>query len=171
MAVGKTATLNLKLQNTGNSPVKISGVTVAGTGYNAMGIPAGLTVGPQSTAMLSVMLTPKTAGNATGTVSITSNASDSKVTVALSGTGISALSQDVQLNWVASSSSEVEGYNVYRSNTSGGPYAKIVTSPVSGTEYTDATVSVSSKYYYVVTAVNTEGIESTPSNQTTVTIP
>ncbi len=171
VAVGKTATLNLKLQNTGNSPIKISSVTVAGTGYNAMGMPAGLTVGPQSTAILSVMLTPKTAGNVPGTVTITSNASDSKLTVALSGTGISASSQDVQLNWVASSSAEVEGYNVYRSNVSGGPYAKIVTFPVSGTEYTDATVSVDSKYYYVVTTVNTEGIESAPSNQTAVTIP
>jgi hypothetical protein len=171
VAVGKTATLNLNLQNAGNSPVKISSVTVAGAGYGAMGIPAGLTINPQSTAALSVMLTPKMAGNVSGTVTITSNASDSKLTVALSGTGISASSQDVQLNWVASSSAEVEGYNVYRSSMSGGPYAKIVTSPVSGTEYTDATVAVGSRYYYVVTSVNTEGIESAPSNQTAVTIP
>jgi hypothetical protein len=169
--VGKSATLNLNIQNTGNSDVKISSVSITGSGYSATGIPAGLTVNPQSTAVLSVELTPKAAGSVPGTVTITSNASDPRIVVAVSATAVSASSHDVALNWVASTSANVEGYNVYRSNTSGGPYAKIVTYPVNGTEYTDAAVSAGLKYYYVVTTVNEEGAESIPSNQTAVNIP
>jgi hypothetical protein len=171
VAVGKTAILSLSVKNTGNSSVKISGISVAGTGYSATGISAGLTINPQSTAVLSVELTPKAVGSLPGAITITSNASDPKITVALSGTGISASVHDVVLNWMGSTSTAVEGYNVYRSNISGGPYSKIVTYPVSSTEYTDATVTAGLEYYYVVTTVNDEGVESIPSNQTAVTIP
>jgi fibronectin type 3 domain-containing protein len=66
----------------------------------------------------------------------------------------------VTLNWTASPSSGVTGYNVYRSTVNGSGYAKINPSPVSGLTYTDATVVASQTYYYVTTSVDAEGGES-----------
>lgn len=169
--VGKSATLHVQVKNTGNSAIKISGVTVSGAGFSATGISPGLTIGAQSTAVLAIEWAPKTVGNVSGDIVVTSNAANSKLTVALSGTGTSTSGYEVQLGWQASSSPEVAGYYVYRSNTSSGPYARIVASPVDATQYVDASVQPGQSYYYFVTALNVEGIESTPSNKTAVTIP
>ena len=74
-------------------------------------------------------------------------------------------SHTVTLNWVASISSNVAGYNVYRGTVSGGPYAKLNSSSlVVGTTYTDSTVQSQQSYYYVATAVDSSGNESAYSN-------
>jgi hypothetical protein len=75
------------------------------------------------------------------------------------------------LNWVASTSSRVAGYNVYRGTTSGGPYTKVSSTPASGTRYTDRYVQAGQTYYYVVTSVDGNSDESEYSSQATVTIP
>ncbi|MDQ0890284.1 pectate lyase/pectin methylesterase-like acyl-CoA thioesterase [Paenibacillus sp. V4I9] len=64
------------------------------------------------------------------------------------------------LNWNAASGAD--SYNVYRSETTGGPYAFItnVTSPI----YTDTGLVNKKNYYYVVTGVNANG-ESDFSNE------
>jgi hypothetical protein len=76
----------------------------------------------------------------------------------------------VQLRWNASTS-VVGGYNVYRGTTSGGPYSKLNTSLVNALTYTDSGLAPSTTYYYVTTAVSSEGIESNDSNQASVQIP
>lgn len=58
----------------------------------------------------------------------------------------------VSLSW--DSVTDATYYNVKRSNTSGGPYATVNAGPVTGTGYTDTTVTNGSTYYYVVTAAN-----------------
>ena len=75
----------------------------------------------------------------------------------------------VKLNWQASNSSGVTGYNIYRSTTSGGYYALL--GSVSNLTYTDSTVQSGTTYYYVTTAVNSAGQESTYSNQVQAVIP
>jgi hypothetical protein len=75
------------------------------------------------------------------------------------------------LNWVASTSSRVVGYNVYRGTTSGGPYTKVNSTPASGTRFTDRYVQAGQTYYYVTTSVDASGNESGYSNESTVTIP
>ena len=86
-------------------------------------------------------------------------------------TGTSATSHSVVLSWLASTSSGVAGYNVYRGTVTGGPYTKVTTSsPVGGFSYTDTNVVAGQTYYYVATAV--EGsTESAHSNQATAVIP
>jgi hypothetical protein len=77
------------------------------------------------------------------------------------------------LSWTASVSTTVTGYNVYRSTTSGGGntgYTKIA-SLGKVTNYTDATVSPGTTYYYVVTAVDPNALESVNSIQASVTPP
>lgn len=77
----------------------------------------------------------------------------------------------VSLNWTASMSSNVTGYNVYRGTQAGGPYTKLTASPVAGTSYTDLTVLAGQTYYYVTTAVNSNNVESAYSNQAQAVIP
>jgi len=66
----------------------------------------------------------------------------------------------VSLSWSASSGAT--GYNVYDSTTSGGPYTKVGTT--SNTSYTVTGLTNGVTYYFVVTAVNTNG-ESSASAQ------
>jgi hypothetical protein len=78
----------------------------------------------------------------------------------------------VTLTWIASTSSNVAGYNVYRGTTPGGPYAtKVNSSLVTGLSYIDTTVLAGQTYYYVVTSVNTSSNESAPSTQVAAVIP
>jgi fibronectin type 3 domain-containing protein len=82
------------------------------------------------------------------------------------------VSHSVALSWVASTSSNIAGYNVYRGTTSGGPYStKANSSAVAGLTYTDTTVLAGQTYYYVLTAVDTSGNESGYSTQAAATIP
>jgi fibronectin type 3 domain-containing protein len=77
------------------------------------------------------------------------------------------------LSWSASLSTTVTGYNVYRSTTAGGGntgYTKIV-SLGKVVSYTDGTVSAGTMYYYVVTAVDPNSLESVNSNEASVTPP
>jgi len=76
----------------------------------------------------------------------------------------------VTLTWKASSS-QVAGYNVYRSTTPGGDYVKINTSLVQGLTYTDKTVDRGVTYYYVTRAVDPRGNQSVNSNEASAAIP
>ncbi|PYV65558.1 MAG: hypothetical protein DMG97_31995, partial [Acidobacteria bacterium] len=64
----------------------------------------------------------------------------------------------------------VKSYNVYRSTTSGGQYAKIA-SGVPEPRYSDTTVSSGKTYYYVVTSVDAAGHESGFSAEIKATVP
>jgi len=76
----------------------------------------------------------------------------------------------VLLQWNASTSSDVVSYNAYRSITSGGPYA-LVGSAINNLSYADATVQSGLTYYYVVTAYDQSGAESTDSSQAIAVVP
>jgi len=91
--------------------------------------------------------------------------------VPVTGTGVSTASHSVLLQWQASASSGVVGYYVYRGSTASGPYTRLTGSTSSTTSYTDSTVSAGATYYYVVTAVDTDGDESVYSNQAAAAIP
>jgi hypothetical protein len=75
----------------------------------------------------------------------------------------------VTLNWSASISSSIVGYNVYRGRASGGPYAQI--GFTGGTAYVDTNVSSGQTYFYVVTAIDSRNEESKYSSQATAIIP
>lgn len=78
----------------------------------------------------------------------------------------------ITLNWRASTTpaNKVAGYNVYRSEETGGPYTSIA-SLGKVTTYQDTTAEVGKTYYYVVTTRNTQGAESEYSNEASFTIP
>ena len=113
---------------------------------------------------------PQTSGSTSANLTFTSNATNSSVTESLTGSGIAPIQHSVDLSWVASSSSNVVGYNVYRAGMSGGPYAAVA--PANAvTTYVDGSVQAGQTYYYVVTAVDTSGTESVYSNQVQAVIP
>lgn len=80
------------------------------------------------------------------------------------------LANTVKLAWDRNAETDVTGYNVYRSTTTGTGYAKInaalVPQPSTGVvpAYTDSTPT-NAKYFYVVRAVNQAGLESGNSNE------
>ena len=65
----------------------------------------------------------------------------------------------VNLDWNASTSKDVVGYNVYRSPDAT-TWKKINVSLIGPTLYTDSTVANKSTYYYSATAVDVKGKES-----------
>ena len=72
----------------------------------------------------------------------------------------------IDLLWNAPTASPVTiaGYNVYRGNSSAGPFGKLNGStPLSDTSYIDPTVEGSTTYYYEVKSVDSDGTESNPA--------
>jgi HYDIN/CFA65/VesB-like, Ig-like domain/Abnormal spindle-like microcephaly-assoc'd, ASPM-SPD-2-Hydin/Cep192 domain 4 len=164
--VGTKDTLTSAITNTGNSNITISGVNVTGAGYTATGVTSGMILSPNQSATLTVAFAPTATGSATGSVSMSSNATSSPTTISLSGE-----THTVLLSWTASTSSGVTGYYIYR-GTQSGQYSKLnPSSPVSGVQYTDAGIQAGTTYYYVVTAVNSAGTESSYSSPATVNVP
>ena len=169
--VGQSNTLGVTLTNTGNSSLTVSQVTASGSGFSVLSGVSGATLAAGQTAVLKVDFAPKAAGSVTGTVTVTSNASNSPGSLKVSGTGVAATTHSVALTWVASTSANIVGYYVYRSTTSGASYSRINSSPTSATKYTDGSVIAGDTYYYMVTAVNSSGAESADSNQIKTVIP
>ena len=66
----------------------------------------------------------------------------------VSGTG------SLTLNWSASTDSNLQGYHVYRSTSSTGPFARLTSSPVTATSFVDAPPS--GTHTYMVRAVKLE---------------
>ena len=168
--VGSSSVLGVTFTNSGSANINISNVSIAGPGFTAGGIPAGLILTSGQTASLSATFAPAATGSVTGSVSVTSDASNSPATITLSGTGVQPVAHSAGLSWIASPSTVI-GYNVYRATISGGPYTLLNTSLVPTTQYSDANVQSGQTYYYVVTAVDSSNKESAYSDQSSATIP
>jgi len=165
-----SASQNVTITSTGNSNVTISQITLIGAGYLMGGGSAPVTLPPTQAITLAVQFNPTVTGSVAGGISIMSDAAGSPATVTLSGTGIALVQHSVTLTWNASTSTVV-GYNVYRTTTSGTGYTKINSTLVSVITYTDSSVQNSTTYYYVTTAVDANGVESTYSNEASAVIP
>ncbi len=169
--VGSNGSQNVILTNGGNSTVTISSVNATGAGFSASGVAAGQVIGAGQTATLAVKFAPTSAATFSGAVSVISNAGNSPISIALSGTGTSTpVAHSVSLSWTPSTSTVV-GYNVYRSTVSGGPYTLVTASPIQGAAYTDNSVQAGTTYFYVVTAVDASGNESAFSNEASAAVP
>ena len=161
---------NVTITNTGNSNVTISQISVTGAGYSITGGGAPVTLSPLQTLTLTALFSPTAAGSVNGSMSIVSNANGSPASVSLSGTGVAPVQHSVALTLQAGTST-VSGCNVYRSTVSGTGYIKLNSSPVSGLTYADSSVRNGTTYFYVATAVDSGGRESTYSNEMQAVIP
>jgi Abnormal spindle-like microcephaly-assoc'd, ASPM-SPD-2-Hydin/Protein of unknown function (DUF1573) len=166
---GSTAVQSVILTNSGNSNVTISKITESGAGFGLTGAGTPITLNAGQIMSFNVIFNPNAAGSDVGTITVTSTAASSAKSIMLSGTGVQ-LSHSVTLMWTASTST-VAGYNIYRTTVSGSGYVRINSGLIPGLTYTDTTVQPGITYYYVVTAVDASGNESTDSNQATAIIP
>src|SRR5690242_11054684 len=78
--------------------------------------------------------------------------------------------QSAIVHWDLDPGPNLAGYNVYRSTSSGGPFARQNPSLLTSLGYCDLNVSDGQTYYYQVTAVNMSSQTSPPST-TVSTLP
>jgi hypothetical protein len=169
VSVGSNTSLPAALTNTGNSNVTISSANTTGAGFMVSGVSSGESLSPNQSIPVTVQFAPSASGTVNGNLTILSSATDSPTSISLSGTGTQA--QKVALGWT-SSTSTVMGYNVYRGTVTGGPYSsKLTSSPVASTQFTDTAVQSGQTYYYVVTSVDSNDVESVYSGQASASIP
>jgi len=90
VTTGSNKTLTVNATNTGSASVTVNSASFSSQSFAlaAPSLPMALLAG--QTTPISLVFSPKTAGSFNGTLSITSNASDSSVTVPLTGTGVTA---------------------------------------------------------------------------------
>ena len=167
VVVGNAKSLGASLSATGAS-VTVTGATSNSMEFGLSGLKFPFTIPAGQRVSFSIRFAPKISGTAYGKISFNSNAANSPVAEALTGTGTTGSQHSVSLSWKPSTSA-VAHYNVYRSGTSGGPYTRIAS--VSGTSYTDTSAQPGRSYYYVTTAVSSTGKESGHSNQVHALIP
>src|SRR5579864_168779 len=89
VTVGTQSTQTVTLTNNATSTVNISAASVSGTGFTLSGITVPLSLNAAQSTTFKVTFAPQTTGSASGTVTITSNAPNPTLSMALSGTGAS----------------------------------------------------------------------------------
>src|SRR5271157_595234 len=133
-------------------------------------LPAGVTRAPGTkTTSLDLTGTPASAATYSFTISVTGcggHVSKMSYQVVIQA----AANHVVDLNWKASTSNDIVGYNVYR-GPDGTTWGKINASLVASTIYDDSTVANGSTYYYAVTAVDIYGDESSKTGAVKAVIP
>jgi hypothetical protein len=167
--IGSSANQTVTLSNTSGTAVTVSKVSATGAGFSQSSLTLPLTLASGQTASFTATFAPQTAGSASGSIQITSNATNSSASVALTGTG-STVQHSVDVAWDASTPA-ASGYNVYRSTQSGGPFTKLNAAPITVLIFTDNTVSSGVTYFYTVTSVAADGSESGDSAVVTAVVP
>lgn len=143
-------------------------VTILGSGFaSGAAVSFGGLSSTSVTCMSSSQIRVVVPSSSAGTIAVTVTNPDAQ-----SGTLSSAFTyyHTVTLSWIPSTSNVV-GYNVYKSSTSGGPYSLLNTTPVTATAFTQNNVPTGATVFYVATAVSANNVESTYSNEARVTVP
>jgi hypothetical protein len=167
VTVGNTGTKPGTITAAGGS-VTVSAASLGSSLFSISGITLPLTLSAGQSASFDVIFTPQSGGTFTSTLNFASTAADSPTAEALGGSGV-APAYSVNLSW-DSSTSQVTGYNVYRSSSLSGTYSRLNSAPDAATAFTDNTVASGSTYYYDVTSVNSSGVESSPCTPVKVTV-
>jgi len=169
IVVGTSTSLTGTLSATGSS-VTVSSATSNSSEFTLSGLSFPVTLAAGQSASFTFTFRPQASGTDTASISFISNASNSPTVASMTGSGALSPLHSVDLSWTPSTSAVV-GYNIYRSGTSDGPYAKINPALNAAAAYTDNTVQAGVTYYYVTTAVDASGVESVYSNQAPAVVP
>lgn len=111
-------------------------------------------------------------GESAGNSTVASEAPDTNVTASIAKpTELKATyNKTVNLDWKASTTLDIDGYKIFRSETKGKGYSKIGQVTKASTTYSDRTVLLGKTYYYIVRAYKGSG-QSGSSNEASITIP
>ncbi len=85
--VGSSRSLTEVITNAGGSSVTVSQVTVSGTGFSFSGMSVPVSLAAGQSAGIDVSFAPKWSGGVSGSLTITSDATNPALSIALSGTG------------------------------------------------------------------------------------
>ena len=88
VAVGTNNTQIIQLTNTGSALLTISNVTTSGSGFSVSGLTTPLSIAAGATAQFTVGFLPQSVGSSSGSLALTSTASDSQMAIVLSGTSV-----------------------------------------------------------------------------------
>ncbi|MFZ3329303.1 MAG: choice-of-anchor D domain-containing protein, partial [Candidatus Acidiferrales bacterium] len=88
VAVGSSVPQTITLTNSGNGTLTVTQASASGTGFSVGGASWPMTISAGSSGSFSAVFAPTSAGAATGSISVVSNAPGSPAAVALSGTGV-----------------------------------------------------------------------------------
>ena len=149
--------------------VTVSSVSSSNAAFTLGGLNLPLTIPSGQSIPFTLTFAPTTTGTASANISFFTSASSSTSETA-SGTG-ATIQHTVDLSWNASTSTSIVGYNVYRASSAGGTYTKINSSVNPSMTFSDSTVQSGKTYYYVTTAVDLNGAESSFSNQVQAVVP
>lgn len=166
VAVGSKGEQEVSLTNAGTRDLTISGVSVTGADFSACGATA-VRLAPGQSVTVGVSFAPKSPGRQSGQL-IISSTEGSRVLIPLTATGAESSRSAVKLNWEESPVT-VAGYVVYRSADSSGPYTRI--SQAATSEYVDTGLAAGHTYYYVVTSLDGNDVESEYSSPISATVP
>jgi centrosomal CEP192-like protein/HYDIN/CFA65/VesB family protein/ASPM-SPD-2-Hydin domain-containing protein/uncharacterized protein DUF1573 len=88
VAVGSTATQSVTVTNSGTATVNLSAATISGAGFTVMGGNPSASIPVGQSITVQMQFAPTAPGAANGTLTVTSDASNSPLAVSLSGTGM-----------------------------------------------------------------------------------
>jgi Abnormal spindle-like microcephaly-assoc'd, ASPM-SPD-2-Hydin len=165
--VGSSGAQSSTLTASGGS-VTVSSASSSNGEFSISGTSFPFTISSGQSTEIKVVFAPTATGAVSGSLILSSNASDPSASEAVNGTGVSP-QYSVSLSWNASTSS-VAGYNVYRGTTAG-TYSKLNSALDATTAYTDSTVVSGTTYYYAATSVSSNGQESAYSTPLRVAVP
>ncbi|RMH18886.1 MAG: hypothetical protein D6696_12155, partial [Acidobacteria bacterium] len=151
----------------GGPYARVNGAQVSGTAFTDASVVNGTTY-------FYVVTAVDTSNNESANsneVSATPDGTLPDVTPPAPPTGVAASAGDgqVSLSWNANGEADLQGYNVYRATTSGGPYALQNGTLLATPAFTDASVVNGTTYFYVVTAVDASNNESADSAEVSAT--
>ena len=163
--VGSSGTATGTLTASGAS-VTVTGAGSSSGAFSLSGLSLPVTIPAGQSSSFTVTFSPQATGAASATLTFTSNAQPTTTTENLTGTGTAAATHSVDLSWNASTSTDVNGYNIYRAvyTTSCGSFSKINSSLNASMSYTDPAVTSGTSYCYAATAVDSNNAESGYSN-------
>ncbi|GAC1683498.1 MAG: hypothetical protein PVS2B2_22610 [Candidatus Acidiferrum sp.] len=88
---GDSNSQSVRINNTGNSSVTISQANVTGSGFSISGLALPVVIMAGQSSNFNLVFTPGAVGSVTGSITLQSDASNSTDTLALSGTGVTAV--------------------------------------------------------------------------------
>lgn len=168
VAIGSIGHREVSLKNSGNRDVKIAGISVSGPGFGVSGASA-VNLSPGQQVFVDINFAPKSTGRQGGSLKVSDVEGESLLEIPLAAIGAPSSQSSIRLNWEDNLASAT-GYAVYRAADPSGPYTRIA-SEVPSSEYIDTGLAAGRTYYYVVTALDADQIESEYSLPISATVP
>lgn len=166
------------VQGAANPAAKSVSITNTGGGTlswsisdNAAWLTLGTASGTTTTETDPVTVTVNTSGLTAGsysaviTITATAGATNTPQTIPVSLTVTAPTTSSATLTWNANTDSDLAGYRIYRATAAGSYGAPLASLPAGTVTYQATGLQAGTTYYFVVTAFDTAGNESTYSNE------